>query len=89
MNEKNKSDDGGGAFPSYYGSQRGMRLRDYFAGKALLGEMITTLSDATPESAQAFADAMDKAGHTTVEQHLAFNAYKIADAMIAERERQR
>lgn len=71
-----KRDDGG---PAAW-----MSLRDYFAARAMQGEMITTFSDATPESARAFHEGAAKAGHT-VEQHLAVNAYLIADAMIAER----
>ncbi len=61
-----------------------MTLRDYFAAKALQAEMITTFSDATPEAAQAFAEAANAAGREP-EDHLAFNAYLIADAMLKAR----
>jgi hypothetical protein len=79
--------DGGPAFPNGPGSKiatNGMSLRDWFAGKALLGEIITSCSDATPESAEALADAARENGQT-VEERLAFNAYRLADAMLAER----
>lgn len=76
--------DGGPAFPHPELASTGMSLRDYFAAKAMQAEMITSFSDATPEAAQDFVDAMNKAGYT-VEQHLAINAYSIADAMLAER----
>ena len=87
-------DDGGPAFPSHddgagmYAPEHysGMSLRDYFAAKALVGEMVTTLSDATPDAAEAFLNGAAKAGHTP-DQHLAFNAYQIADAMLAERKK--
>ena len=93
--------DGGPAFPrpiGHNGGQtfaerevspdaEGMSLRDYFAAKAMQAEMITTFSDATPGSAEAFAKACARSKQTP-EQRLAANAYGIADAMIAERERQ-
>lgn len=75
------------AFPGsseYGGREFGMTLRDYFAAKAMQAEMITTWSDATPESAEAFARAATRAGRS-VEAHLAFNAYLIADAMLKAR----
>ena len=58
-----------------------MSLRDYFAGQALLGELASTSG---VESTQAMAKACVDAGRT-VEGHLAFNAYLIADAMLAAR----
>lgn len=66
----------------------GMTLRDYFAAKAMQAEIITTFSDATPEAANAFIHGRDEAGHTNTE-HVAFNAYRLADAMLAERDRTR
>lgn len=62
----------------------GMSLRDYFAAKAMQAEMITSFSDSTPGAARAFHEGAAKAGHT-IEEHLAFNSYRIADAMLAER----
>lgn len=65
-------------------AQHGMSLRDYFAAKAMHAEFVTTFSDTTPQSAEIFLKQSEKRGHTP-EQHLAFNAYKVADAMLAER----
>lgn len=62
----------------------GLTLRDYFAAKAMAAEMITTFSDATPEAAEAFAEAATAAGRSC-EAHLAHNAYLIADAMLKAR----
>ena len=62
----------------------GISLRDHFAGLAMQAEMITTFSDATPESAQSFQEAAVSLGHDMF-QHLAFNSYRIADAMLAAR----
>lgn len=65
--------------------ETGMTLRDFFAAFAMHAEF---LSDASgdEEVARAFIEGAQKHGHT-IQQHLAFNAYEIADAMIAERER--
>lgn len=62
----------------------GMSLRDYFAAKAMAAELIST--HMLPEAIDAFTEAQARAGRTP-EQHLAFNAYSIADAMLAEREK--
>lgn len=67
-----------------FSGTEGMTMRDYFAAKAMQAEMITTFSDATPESAEAFVEGCTEHEHTP-EQHLAFNAYKIADAMLKQR----
>lgn len=90
-------DDGGPAMPSpinkpcecgasmeAQGFAGGMSLRDHFAGLAMQAEMITTFSDATPEAAADFQDAMQAAGRNAL-QHLAHNAYAVADAMLAAR----
>jgi hypothetical protein len=83
--------DGGPAFPGGLSEkdgaaiQGGMSLRDYFAAKAMQAEMITTFSDATPQSADAFIKGCLRDGHTA-EEHLASNAYKVADAMLKARE---
>lgn len=89
--------DGGKAFPSLKfvrvgdrevgESDGGMSLRDFFAALAMHAEMITTFSDATPNAARAFIKAAELNGRTG-EQHLATNAFAIADAMIAQREMQ-
>jgi hypothetical protein len=85
--------DGGPAFPSERGSvqmqpplghHHGMSLRDYFAAQAMQAEIITSTSDATPESADALIEAAERAGRSTLDQ-LAFNAYEWADAMLKAR----
>jgi len=62
---------GGAAFPleSDYGSQRGMTLRDYFAG-------------------QAIAALAEHVGRFDMSHSQAEYAYRLADAMIAEREKE-
>lgn len=59
----------------------GMSLRDWFAGKALAGEMAST---STAESVEATARAAERSG-TTVEMRIAINCYALADAMITAR----
>ena len=59
--------DGGPAFPSDRFGERGMSLRDWFAGQALAGLI------ACPNTSGG-------------EKDFARNAYKLADAMLAERE---
>lgn len=70
--------------PNNAAFMQGMTLRDYFAAKAMQAEMITTFSDATPEAAEEFVTAANVAGRS-VEDHLAFNAYLVADAMLRAR----
>jgi hypothetical protein len=90
--------DGGPAFPVYADAHAakaemaldhiaswGMSLRDYFAGQALIAEVITTCSDATPESAEALIQAA-RANGQTLTQRIAHNAYRMADAMLKARE---
>ena len=62
---------------------RGMSLRDYFAAKAMHAELVTTTHE---PSADALVKAAVLANHS-VEQHIAFNAYRLADAMLAERDK--
>ena len=59
-------------------------LRDVFAAFAMLGEIITSTSDATPGATEALMGAAADAGMTPGER-LAFNAYRWADDMLAER----
>jgi hypothetical protein len=95
-----RQDDGGPAFPvADFDHQSfspkntdelrrllsGMSLRDYFAAKAMQAEIITSTSDATPESADAVIEAAARAGRTPMDQ-IAFNAYQWADAMLKARE---
>lgn len=88
MDEK----DGGSAFPWNAGDPRdgstGLSKRDYFAAKAMQAEIITTCSDATPKAA-ADLIAAGEADHRSPEQQIAHNAYRFADAMLAEREKKR
>lgn len=66
------------------GATSGMSLRDYFAAKAMHAELVT--AGALTGQRDAFLAAMNKHNHTA-EEHLAFNAYKVADAMLREREK--
>lgn len=71
--------DGGPAFPRPYScqnipAQRGMSLRDYFAGQALAGML----------AANGVMEEATKVGDQP-QIGLAVVAYNIADAMIAER----
>ena len=71
--------DGGPAFPLGSGDIRdpmGMTLRDYFAGQALIFMSRMDFS--------LFADD----GATINTKIAASNAYELADAMLAERERE-
>ena len=74
MTQKN---DGGLAFPvppaTYSNLNHGMSVRDYFAGQALVGLPSLCAHDTLLDG-------------ITFEQHVARNAYKLADAMIAARE---
>ena len=70
-----KIDDGGAAFPNEYGNsvreRNGMSLRDYFASQAM----------------QGICASRDEAG-TLIEhgyEWIASEAYRIADAMLKER----
>ena len=73
MNYKN---DGGPAFPFKGMNHRGMSLRDWFAGMALQGLLA--------------AEAHPRSIGTTYElqEQIPEQAYKFADAMIAERNNQ-
>jgi hypothetical protein len=71
-------DTGGPAFPNSiqtYHDKSGMTLRDWFAGQALIG----LTSDITEQSMAQLADGI-KGG-----KYIVGAAYKLADAMIAER----
>jgi hypothetical protein len=70
------------------GDAPGMSLRDYFAAKAMHAEILTTAGDTTPEAGDALVSAAARHGRT-VEQQIAFNAYAMADAMLAARELKR
>lgn len=57
-------------------------LRDQFAGLAMLAEVNSAGS--SPAAADALASAAAAAG-MSIEQRIAFNAYNLADAMLAQR----
>lgn len=75
--------DGGPAFPESIDHEGrvwhcpGMTLRDYFAGQALVG-----LIQHTKE-----IGCLARQGGEKTDEYLAGSAYEIADAMIAEREK--
>lgn len=78
-------DDGGPAFPTTYPethqdaawTQRGMALRDYFAGQALVLLSSTEMIAATRDQCRI--------QKSSPETGFASFAYQIADAMLAER----
>lgn len=61
-----------------------LTLRDYFAEGAMRVEIETACR--SMKNAEALARAAEDA-HMTVEQCIAHNAYRMADAMLAEREK--
>lgn len=65
--------------------QQGMSLRDYFAAKAMHAELNTAGAFEAP--ARALSEEAEKAGRS-IEEQIAFNAYTLADAMLAEREKE-
>ena len=79
-----EKDTGGPAFPPHqsYASMQGMTLRDWFAGQALAsiaGRYMTAGIGAVDKAAVA-------SGYTgPISGFIAFEAYGIADAMLAER----
>jgi hypothetical protein len=84
MTERN---DGGPAFPRTsdrmgYGATRGMTLRDWFAGQLAAAELAS--AGANVDAAIALNEGAIKAGQT-IEQRIAYHAYRIADALLAER----
>ena len=60
----------------------GMELRDYFAAHLAAAEVAS--AGANIDAAKALAEAADE-NDQTIEERIAFNAYRIADAMLAER----
>lgn len=62
----------------------GMSLRDWFAGQLAAAEVAS--AGASEFAAIALGDAAEEAGQT-IEQRIAFNAYRVADALIAERQK--
>ncbi len=68
-------------FASDEPGERGMSLRDYFAAKAMQGIVGSIDSEECYERLRGHA----KASGLTVSQWIARDAYKQADAMLAER----
>lgn len=74
-----KKKNGGNAFPSkFQRDEEGMSLRDYFATQALASFMGWSLDQPKSKEIKTGDDAA---------RHYAEVAYKIADAMLAEREK--
>ena len=63
----------------------GMTLRDYFAAKAMAAELAAAGGDDV--AARIVGEEANRHGRT-VEQQIAWNAYEVADAMLAAREPQ-
>jgi hypothetical protein len=70
--------------PGHPNSASGMSLRDWFAGRLAAAEVAS--AGANLDAAEALAEAADIAGQT-IPERIAFNAYQVADAMLAEREK--
>ena len=71
------------AFPSDRIMQKGMTLRDYFAGQALIG-LITQLTN--PQAAASLQEIATRKSIKAVDV-VAVSAYAYADAMLAAREK--
>lgn len=69
---------GGRAFPTHDNAFDGMSLRDWFAGQALIMAGCYLVND----DGKQF-------GNIATAQEIAVNAYRLADAMIAERAKER
>lgn len=74
------------AFPIPTGAdndgREGMSLRDWFAGQLAAAEVAS--AGANQFAAEALSDAAEQAGQS-IEERIAFNAYKVADALIVAR----
>lgn len=78
---------GGPAFPDLGNTfgRNGMTLRDYFAAQAMasfVSIIITTKREIVGKAAAAEGRSGD-----TFDQYIAFRAYEVADAMLAERQK--
>lgn len=73
-------ENGGAAFPQSgferWAPEGGMSLRDYFAAKALQGQM---------DREKYFGKTVREQGFQKYAAHLAETSYQLADAMLAER----
>lgn len=72
--------DGGPAFPCGGDLYSGMSLRDYFAGQALAGICAAWPHMKHPKEAEY-------GGWVPPADHVGYWAYRLADAMLAEREK--
>lgn len=82
-----KHDDGGPAFPDpapLHEAAPGMSLRDWFAGQALVGWLSGPCSGEVLEDYDNDAD-----GFREHQQQVAVTCYGYADAMLAERAKER
>lgn len=72
--------DGGPAFPvTYPAVERGLSLRDWFAGKALQSLVVCNLASMLKACNNDINEAREVIVHS---------AYKLADAMLEEREKE-
>lgn len=74
-----KKPDGGYAFPTTGSQHYGMTLRDWFAGQALGAKMAPDLVGYEDDAPKHRAELI---------RRLVRDCYEVADAMIAERERE-
>lgn len=72
-----EKDDGGQAFPLHIDAAEGMTLRDYFAAKAMQSLLHAWISSPACKDDDSWVG----------DQHLAQEAYVIADAMLRARGR--
>ena len=82
------ANDDGPAFPkadgTYGGSQKGMSLRDWFAGQVLCGLVMALNTNI--DRAKAEVETAKKAGISLADSH-AITSYGLADAMLSHREK--
>lgn len=80
--------DGGPAFPAEGPSvgqfdSPGLSMRDYFAAKAMHAELMT--AGVPGDACNALVHEAERNG-CDIEEQVAWNAYRMADAMLAARE---
>jgi hypothetical protein len=72
------------SFPGSVRAEIAVTLRDYFATDAMHAELLTC--GVPGKACDALVSAASKEGRT-IEEQIAWNAYEMADAMIAARSR--